>query len=680
MKSLIIHIIFRPYSLVTLDLDYDQSPTFNDDSRQYHPSAEVKEILFKYFKTATNATEAYRNFQLHIEMQFETENDYLEYISDRHKMPVLSWVRQLYNSLYQSPQSMQKDDLEILEKFVHDKNEECGECVCKFQELANDNFVLLIVTAFMKRALQSRAAGELIYTDNVGSATQHGLKVYLIFTNIKGEAVPLAVLISSSETNKAIKTGFNLFSAYVDDQSFNSKGKLGPSIIMTDDSIAEMASMKSLFPYSKIVLSEFHFLRACHKWLIKIEHKISKQNREIIYALVRRMVYANSESTLRIEFDQLMELFKDNDLVSAYICKLHEKRQTWALCYRRNFISVNAAGNRWRQTLSFLKEQISSRIELQEPKRLILYFLNEFCDFYRRRLIDCALDRFTNERRLEDCLENYEVTQSERCESLFTVRDRKIGVKYSINTDINSCTCYVGSGAGLCEHQIMLNTFLTGNNIGIVGDTQTKLELYYIVSGCKDVPEEFFGLSDQENCFKISDQLSQTEQFFDNCVTEETIIEGSQNTHIPEESNFNQMLCQQIEIEQEPDEKRASQVYPIIIDNNVEDESIVQIDESSSLDHNIRVQSVPKIIYSIVVDGNNDTVETETVFDDTDEESTDRFEFELNKFRENFNNLRDIISKNPTTYEYGLRFLNNQLKKVKNDPAALLHALSSFKR
>lgn len=681
-----------------------------DDPRHYNPSAEVKQILFKYFENASNPVEAFRNFQIHIEMQLNSESEYIEYVADRRKMPLLGWVRQLYNAEYQAKNiSSTRDDLDLLKKFVDDKNEEYSECSCKFQELPNNNFVVFIVTAYMKRALTTQAASELVYTESIGSAAQFGLKVYLLLTNIRGEAVPLAVMVSSSETNKAIKTGFNLLSASVDDQSFNGNGRIGPTIIMTDDSIAEMASMKSLFPYSKIVLSTHHFLRACYKWLIKIEHKICKENREIIYSYIRRMVYAGNEGALRSLFDELAEMYKTREVVSNYVCKLYEKRQTWALCYRRNFVSIESYRNTWKRTICTLKEQISNRIKLQEPKRLISYFLNEFSDFYSRRLIDRALNRYTDELRLEeDQINNYELTQSQRCESFFILQNRITGVKYSVNTDINSCTCYLGFSAALCEHQKVVMSFISQYDDDDVGDTETKLELYYIVSGCKNVPEEFFGLSNQSALRNFTGEEAQNEQFFDNNVREETIIDDTHPQRVKNE--LISQIRENYEIETQcsaDDEKNTAQVYPIIIKNEIQDESIVKIDECATLSENIRVESAPRIMSVFSVDGNGvkneipkilqadpntslplnrqliDEIICETLNAEIIEDSMhcdeDPLKRELITLNEHLSRICDIVKADPDHFKNGLSYLNDELKNVKKDPVALLRALSNFK-
>ncbi|XP_065202658.1 uncharacterized protein LOC135833005 [Planococcus citri] len=694
------------YGTAMINFVHDHSIPYNDDARHCNPSAEVKQMLMKYFENSTSTVEAYRNMQLHIETQLDNENEYLEYSADRRKMPLLSWARYLYNTEYgqnNKPVTLNHQGIEFLRKFVNDKNEEQNESVCQFQELPNENFVIFIATACMRRALKSQAASELVYTDNIGSTAQYGLRVYLLLTNIKDEAVPLGIVITSSETNKAVKTGFGLLSTSLDDQSFNGKGRLGPAIIMTDDSVPEMVSMKGLFPYSKIVLSAFHFLRSCYKWLVKIEHKINKQDREIIYSYIRQMVYVEDEAELRTLFDKLVETYKNHELVSSYICKLYEKRQTWAVCYRRNFSIIDESGHAtWKHTLSILKEQILNRIKLQEPKRLVSYFLNEFSEFYQRRLIDCALNRYASEKpQYENQFQNYLFVQNDHCESSFTLYDRETNVKYFINTDINICTCHVGCAGISCEHQRILRAYYENveiRNNDSANDTKTKLELYYIVSGCRDVPEEFFGLSNQ-----TVDNAQLDEEFkplFDDIHTETVIDDSnSQFVSVQEISQLGAQFTEGIEIEQSTGDQNSSQVYPIIINHN-DDDSVVKI-EKSTLSNENKVESSPQVLYSIVFDGenvNNDVIEIisfdgaennqsmeeiATQVDIKEERFDEKYreeamKQELLKFNQHFARFTEMIKKNPNVFKKGLLRLNNQLARMKNDPDALFKAMNNY--
>ena len=91
-------------------------------------------------------------------------------------------------------------------------------------------------------------------------------------------------------------------------------GRLQPDCVVTDDSEAERAALRQIWPNAKQFLCVFHVLQAAWRWLWLAKHKIPLQHRKPLILILKSLVYSQS----REAFDQTWNDFLDSDLSQQY--------------------------------------------------------------------------------------------------------------------------------------------------------------------------------------------------------------------------------------------------------------------------------------------------------------------------------------------------------------------------
>ncbi len=94
--------------------------------------------------------------------------------------------------------------------------------------------------------------------------------------------------------------------------SFYGKGR--PDNIITDDSLAECEGLQRTWPVSTLYLCVFHFLQSMWRWLLSNDNKIDEDHRQTLMELVRKLVYAKTETELNDNYN----LFKQNPVTKIY--------------------------------------------------------------------------------------------------------------------------------------------------------------------------------------------------------------------------------------------------------------------------------------------------------------------------------------------------------------------------
>ena len=92
------------------------------------------------------------------------------------------------------------------------------------------------------------------------------------------------------------------------DTAFFGKGaKVGPSIIMTDDSSAERSALQEVWPNAVLLLCNFHFLQSRWTWLHDGKNNIKQHDRVILIQKVKDLVYSETETALEKSYQQFLK-------------------------------------------------------------------------------------------------------------------------------------------------------------------------------------------------------------------------------------------------------------------------------------------------------------------------------------------------------------------------------------
>jgi hypothetical protein len=132
----------------------------------------------------------------------------------------------------------------------------------------------------------------------------------------------------------------------------------GLSVFITDDSAAEQAVIKTIWPKSKNLLCIFHVLQAVWKWLIKTKHGIPQEKQVLLYNQFKDILHAPTEK----ECFQKLEDAKKEAIhfhnYYKYLMDYWNRRKLWAKAYRNNLTIL-------------VKDGSTRRLKRERPRDLV---------------------------------------------------------------------------------------------------------------------------------------------------------------------------------------------------------------------------------------------------------------------------------------------------------------------
>ena len=513
------------------------------------PSEIVKSEFVELFNSGLAPAAAYNKFTENIESECGSYNEWIQRHCDRSQVPDLPWVYKFFSKKFEEKYGSQGSYevvMNNLKTFLQDK-----EDFCRFKEL-KDDFVIAICTALMQRISTLPTAGELVFLDATGGVDRFGFKVFPLIVNTKAGGCPIGVLITTSETITVISEALSLYLTFVNEHSFGGRGKRGPKCFITDDCEAEIVVLRNTFPEAILLLCIFHFMKAVYQWLRKSQNGVPGKDQLIVYDLIKKMVYAETEEVFHSHYLKLSELpcTKENKKVKDYFSKEYAKRKQWALCYRYTtdvIVRGSYTNNYAERAMRIIKEEILNRRQALCPSQLVDYFTVAYDNRYKRSITDIAIDKNCNHLKrksklndVEEFEKKYEV--KELMANIYKVLKKDLNVRYIVDAQVGCCSCYMGINGGLCKH-IKFLTLKLGLEHPLQYPTTAaeKKNLYYIATG-ENMAEEFFvGPHDKIGPVSQDDFPTEVPPISENSTHTEVLIEdGVPPAHSTDGENINQ--------------------------------------------------------------------------------------------------------------------------------------------
>ncbi|XP_037501563.1 uncharacterized protein LOC119375459 [Rhipicephalus sanguineus] len=111
----------------------------------------------------------------------------------------------------------------------------------------------------MRRAQQLESARGIIFVDSTASCDETKSNVTVLLTATKAGAVPIGVLIHSSQNTCGYEVAFRLLKHHIPLCFGNAQA---PHVFMTDNSRPEKDALRSVWPSAQQLLCHFHVLQA----------------------------------------------------------------------------------------------------------------------------------------------------------------------------------------------------------------------------------------------------------------------------------------------------------------------------------------------------------------------------------------------------------------------------------
>ena len=436
-------------------------------------SERTKRRFFEYFEQGHSPASAK---QLHeLNLTTETEEEYAERMhADRSINPTAQDVYYLFRKWREERYGKESGQemfykLESIIKAYNDKHQADGGHAFLRRYISGDStstsqpLVLAVCTPLMARAHQLiQQSGELVYCDSTSSLDRYNCPLFTISTSCSAGGIPLAVVITSSETEATITEALTVMKTVIPSNAFYGRKELGPELCITDDCAAERAALKAVWPNTNYLLCIFHYLQCWWLWLMEAKQRIPKDERQSISNLIRKLVYVKSEGSLLAWYDTIMEstyATKYPHLVDR-LRQFWERRSEWALSFRvREVTRGNHTNNYAEGGIRILKEIVFDRVKAYNLIQMFEFLTNTMEQYFSNRLLDIAHSRYrpgiaVKYRHLYKSLDTI-VSTDKLSDHIYSVTDNTQHGTDTFLTDmeLGVCTCIKGYAGAPCKHQ-----------------------------------------------------------------------------------------------------------------------------------------------------------------------------------------------------------------------------------
>jgi len=339
---------------------------------------------------------------------------------------------------------------------------------------------------------------ELVMVDAAGGLDRQLHRLYLLVTPTAAGGVPIGAIIADSEKEEVFSTALEaLITCFPQQKAFF--GHQGPQIFLTDNDLKERQGLQRLFPSSKMLLCQFHVLKAVWAWLCDPKHGISKDDRQEIYMTFKSVLYAVDEPKLNSRYDQLTGLtaLEDSTQCSSYFDKLWCSRWDWATAFRTSLpLRGSNTTDYIEVAFRILKDCVFDRVMAFSLCQLVDFIVTRYEAYMEKRLLD-----FCNGRYCKALLRNMMPAPADIPDScisliesgLYSVISPTSGSTYTVDLQKGFCTCYIGASGKLCKHAsaVLLQADIEITSRYNIVSADAKLSLFKVATG-QSPPKDWF--------------------------------------------------------------------------------------------------------------------------------------------------------------------------------------------
>ncbi|KAK4289431.1 hypothetical protein Pmani_037594 [Petrolisthes manimaculis] len=360
-----------------------------DVLNQLRIPSSTRHVFEKYFEQGMTVSMAHRHHLMKMELCDDLHgqaNPAINPSTNAIAYMRRTWMCREYSglncpSMFEAIQKFGKDNPELTLRFDHRED--------------TSNFCVALITPFMRRAhTMLREAGEVVFVDATGCVDQLNTSVIPFLCAGPAGAVPLAILVTSSQDEVTLTKGFGMIREALGPSAFNGRGE--PIAFITDNSDAERKALAVTWPTSQRFLCIFHMLQQVWQWLLNSKNAIRKDHSQVLMADTKALLYADSTEDFRDKWEN----FQDSSLAMTYpnflryLSSLVQQKEEWAVAFRAGTILRGHHTNNFCEaTMSIIKDIVLNRCKAYNTAQLVV-FVAEIFDYYmRQRLIDVALKR-----------------------------------------------------------------------------------------------------------------------------------------------------------------------------------------------------------------------------------------------------------------------------------------------
>lgn len=501
-------------------------------------SDDTKEKLYQLFMTGHSATSAREALKL--ELYINYPEDYSMLAADNCNVPSIHAVQGLLkktckNMHFPKDGAKMEQHLQILlTKYC----EETGGSA-KINSFDNHKFVV-ICSPLMKRAHSLPQSAEVMFVDASRDLDRQKHRVYMFITLTPAGGIPLGCIITDIERKNMFHVALKSLKECFPENSFY--GTKNPIVIMMGDDIKEKGTLQEEWSDSTLLLCQYKFLKSVWNWLSQTEHRIQNCDRQEMYFVCKRLVHAENEEVLTIEYENIKKKYENSyPNFVKYVENMRQVEKSWATFYRKNLpILGNNSTNYAEIVFRILNDVIFDKVKAFNLTQLVDFILIRYEDYVERHLLDFAYGRYCTDliRKYLPMSNGIDVTKifnSDEDRNIFFVpSETQPETLHIVDAQHGFCTCIHGESRAICSHLSAVMKFFCIEDELFMVTSCTKATMFEVATGMKPPDGWLLPLGILSDVHDTDPDATDTDSFVP-CSLSEMNILADQSIETPEQ-------------------------------------------------------------------------------------------------------------------------------------------------
>lgn len=466
-------------TMVTINHTHNHSLNSADILKYKDVKPDVKKKFVELFERGFGPSSA-RSIHL-FDLQQEYRELFASIAADRSISPDLQWCHRAFAPV---GSKQRKGNMEAMRHRIEEYNIG-SEDKHAFMTESDGHVVVALCTPLMKRVHEiNHYSGEIAFLDwFTTTKSRINWYIYVIFTYSPVCGLPLGIIMSSDNSEQAIKLGLMALESVFPAVSFYGKGKdAGPTVLITSNCSVQRKAFSQHFTQSMLLTSTFYILQDVWKFLLNPQNGIPVQDHHLLFDLVEQFMHASTMSDYNAVLQAIMsnDVAQKHDKFLDYVRQLHTMHDNLALSFRIEFYAERPT-NICDVCLDVMGNNPLGILAVLEPIELLEFFVTRLDSYYQYRLVDHINGRipliYMIQWKNNDQLQVSEASSPH----MYLVFNPVSSKTCTVNAMINHCQCPRGSTGGYCTHLQAVKTMLQNKTENL--SSEWKESLLQIVGG-----------------------------------------------------------------------------------------------------------------------------------------------------------------------------------------------------